>query len=272
MFLHTWHPQPYLLSFGNYHLRWYGLCLALAALAGMGIAQHLAKKYRLNVNRVFDLALILLITGFIGARLYHVLNEWPYYRLHLNEIWKVWNGGLAIHGGLFVGLIMLIIFARRWKWDPWLLADILAPALVVGQAIGRWGNYFNQELFGRPTGQPWGIPIYLFNRPPPYITDNYFHPTFLYESLGCLAIAVILYWCHRRRWKKSGESIVRFPGSIALLYFFLYALLRLGVESLRIDQTPIIGAVRLPILVSGGIAFVSALTFIIRYRRTHARP
>lgn len=267
MFLHTWHPQPLIAAIGSFSFRWYGLLLAIAALVGFGLIQRIGRRYRLDVNRLFDLALITLVAGFIGARIYHVLNEWTYYWARPTEMWKVWNGGLALHGGLIFGAVALFIMARRWRWNAWLIADIMAPAVALGQAIGRWGNYANQELFGKPTSLPWGIPIDPLNRPPAYVTQTYFHPTFLYESLGLLVIAVLLWLMHRRRWRMSDSKQPQPYGAIALTYFVLYSVLRISTESLRLDRTPIIGGVRLPILVSGLIIILALIIMIIIYRR-----
>src|SRR3990167_4879685 len=163
--------------------------------------------------RLPELAFGLVVSGLVGARLYHVLNEWSYYWAHPLRIFAVWNGGLAIHGALIAGLIFLWFYTKRQSTSYlpsdamhqalqagklpatsylfWLL-DLLAPAVLLGQAIGRWGNYFNQELFGYPTSLPWSIPISLENRPLAFQTANYFHPTFLYESLWDLMGFVLL--------------------------------------------------------------------------------
>ena len=266
MFLHTWHPHPLAATIANIQLHWYGVLLAVAALAGIGMMEWLGKKYRLDTNRLFDLALITLVVGFIGARLYHVLNELTYYQTHLSDIFKVWNGGLALHGGIVAGGAALFFFARRWKWNPWLIADITVPALAIGQAIGRWGNYFNQELFGKPTSLPWGIPIDLMNRQSPFLTEQYFHPTFLYESLGLLIITVGLFLMHRRQWTTKGVK----AGTITLAYIISYSALRMATEFLRIDRTPIIGGIRLPILVSG-LFILAAIVILVIRNRHHAK-
>ena len=269
MFLHTWHPHALIGTVGGLQLHWYGLLLAVAALVGIGVIELIGKRYKLDHNRLFDLTLIVLVVGFIGARLYHVLNEWTYYQAHPVEIWKVWNGGLALHGGLIAGAVTLIIVARRWKWDAWLIADIAAPAFALSQAIGRWGNYFNQELFGQPTSHPWGIPIDPINRPVAYLTNSFFHPTFLYESLGLLVIAALLWWLHTRRWKKEPVKKPAPHGTIVLTYLILASVLRIVTESLRLDHTPVIGGIRLPILVAGIVIVASLITLFIRYRRTN---
>lgn len=269
MFLHSWHPQPLIATFGGLQLHWYGLFLAVAAVVGIGVIVLIGKRYQLDQNRLFDLTLLVLVVGFIGARLYHVSNEWAYYSAHSTEIWKVWNGGLALHGGLLAGGAALMVMARRWKWDGWLLADIVVPAFALAQAIGRWGNYFNQELFGRPTSRPWGIPIDPVNRPADYLANDFFHPTFLYESLGLLVIAGLLWWLHVRRWKKPVPAPRVRYGAIALTYLIAASALRIATESMRLDHTPIIGGVRLPILVAGLIITAALTTLFIRYRQSH---
>lgn len=269
MFLHSWHPQPLISTIGGLELHWYGLLLAIAALVGIGLVQYIGKRYGLDHNRLFDATLIILVVGFVGARLYHVLNEWTYYSAHTSEIWKVWNGGLALHGGLIAGAVTLYIIARRWKWDMWLLADITVPAFAIAQAIGRWGNYFNQELFGKPTSRPWGIPIDIANRPSEFMAHDFFHPTFLYESLGLLVISGIVYFLHERRLRKNSGAKKTHYGNIALIYIILASLLRIATETLRIDHTPIIGGIRLPILMAGIFIVASTITLFIRYRKFH---
>ena len=266
MFLHTWLPHPILLYLGPIHLRWYGLLMAAAALLGIWVVQRIARQYQLDRNRLFDLSLIVIIVGFISARLYHVLNEWAYYHAHPGEILKVWNGGLAIHGAVIGGLIAIILMSRRWKWDAWLVMDVITPALALGQAIGRWGNYFNQELFGRPTNLPWGIPIEAPFRPANYSTAAYFHPTFLYESLGLLVVFIGLWWLHQLRSHRPNLSWLSRTGAIALIYLLASSLVRFGVETLRIDRTPIISGLRLPLLVSAIIALLTIVIFIIRIK------
>jgi phosphatidylglycerol:prolipoprotein diacylglycerol transferase len=271
MFLHTWHPHALIVSLGGLSLHWYGLTLALGALAGYTVIVKLGRQYRLSEQSVTDLFLWLLIVGLLGARLYHVTNEWAFYTAHPSEIFKVWNGGLAIHGGLLAGLITLWVFARKKAWSFWRLADILAAGVILGQAIGRWGNYFNPELFGRPTALPWGIPIDLAHRPAGYLQFTYFHPTFLYESLGSLAIFGVLWWLHRRRLRQQPLGPWQVPGSLALTYFLLYAVLRISTESLRIDRTPIIDGWRLPILTSALIILAAITVWLYLLRRHRVR-
>lgn len=271
MFLHTFHPQPILFHVGGLQIHWYGLFLALGTLAGFFVVSWLARQYRLSDQHMSNLFFLLIIGGFIGARLWHVSNEWGYYRLHPGDIMKIWNGGLGLHGGIIAGIIIVIAYALVKKVNFWVLADILAPGLILAQAIGRWGNYFNQELFGRPTTWAWGIPIDIANRPLGFQQFSFFQPTFLYESLGSLIIFIILFSWHRRRLRlKSEENAmggIDLEGAIVLAYFVLYSLLRISMETVRIDHTPIIGGIRLPIITSSVFIVGAIITwFILRAR------
>lgn len=265
--LHTFHPSPILAELGPFILRWYGLLLALGAVFGYLVARSLAKRYGISEETVAALAFFVLIVGFVGARLYHVLNEPGYYFRNPAEIVKVWKGGLAIHGAIIAGLAVTYWFCRKYKLLFWKMTDLFVPSLILGQAIGRWGNYFNQELFGRPTKLPWGIPINPLNRPANAASDEYFHPTFLYESLWDMAIFATLLVLHRRNIKKGG---VDKHGFITMTYLALYSLGRLLNELLRIDRTPVIVGIRLPILVSGLVIVAACIGMFLLTRKTQA--
>lgn len=241
-FLHTFHPSPILLTAGTLTIRWYGLFLAVGTLVAYFVALRLVKKAGLSEERFATLFSATVIVGFIGARLYHVLNEPTYYWHHLSEIPAVWHGGLAIHGGIIVGGLTIWRFCRKWNVSFWKIADAVVPALALGQAIGRWGNYFNQELYGGPTSLPWGIPIDPVLRQPGYEQFSYFHPTFLYEFLWDAGTMTVLLLLHKRNVPRKGI--------IAAVYLVLYALGRISTELLRIDNVPHILGVRLPLLVS----------------------
>jgi phosphatidylglycerol:prolipoprotein diacylglycerol transferase len=260
MFLHTFHPTSTLLAVGGIQLRWYGALMAAAVAVGWMLAQ-VRMRGRIASQQLADLFVWLVVAGFIGARLYHVLNEPAYYAAHPLEIFAVWNGGLAIHGALAFGAAAAWVWSRRRRIPFGWLLDRLAPAVALGQAIGRWGNYFNQELFGRPTDLPWGIPIDPANRPAAFVDSTYFHPTFLYESLGDLVIVAGLLFLDRR-WPR------RPAGSLTLVYFAATAAVRLSTEFLRIDRVPVILGARLPLLTSGAILVAALAVLIVR----HARP
>jgi len=189
---------------------------------------------------VWDLSFYIIIFGIIGDRLAHVfLYDWEYYSQNLLDILKIWQGGLAIHGAIFTGILVLFIYARKKFLSFWLLADIFAPALVLGQTIGRWGNYFNQEIYGLPTDLPWGIPINLVNRVKGYESFTHFHPTFLYLSIWCLLIFMVLFFWHKKRIKVfKNTGIIKGVGNIFLSYLFLYSIGRFLVEFIRLDLQP----------------------------------
>jgi phosphatidylglycerol---prolipoprotein diacylglyceryl transferase len=229
--LHTTLPQPGLVSIGQFTIRWYGLCLAMALLAGVVLAQRFAVKRNLKSSQVIDLAVWVTIAAIIGARLVHVIETWGYYRYHLVEIIAIWRGGLAFHGVVIGGVLALLWFSRRNKISALALLDIATPALVLGQVIGRWGNWFNQELYGSPSTLPWSIPIEWKNRLSGYELYVTFHPLFLYESLGNALILILLLVIWRRKPR---------VGVVTGLYFVLSPLLRFFLDYLRLQQ-PMMG-------------------------------
>ncbi len=260
-FLHTFQPSPILASIGPLNLYWYGLFIMLGVLAALTAAIHLAKQHGLKSEIIIDLAVWLIVGGLIGARIYDIGLEWQYFISHPLDIFKIWRGGLAIHGAIIGGLIALWLFTKKYGHKFWQLAAIVATVLPLGQAIGRWGNYFNQELFGYPTNLPWGIPIDPLHRPWQYLNYEYFHPTFLYESIGSLMIFAILFILHYAYIKKN-----KINNSLYLilntLYFLLYSVLRFTTEFIRIDSTPSFLGLRFPQLVSLLIIF-SILAYFI---------
>ena len=263
-FLYNFQPQPTLLELGPLAIRWYGLLLAVGLLAGTSVCAYLTKKRGKNSEDVYSLAFWLAIFGIIGARLYDVLFiDWDYFSRNLLEIFKIWQGGLAIHGGIIGGAIGLMVWCKLKKQSipEWL--DLAVVGLSLGQAIGRFGNYFNQELFGRPTDLPWAIPIDLMHRPQQHLAETHFHPAFLYESLLNLMLFGLLLYLIRRG---------KLPaGAIAGIYVAGYGLIRFVLEFIRIDETAMIFDWRLPQVVStmiiiGAVVF---LFFILNKKKTH---
>ncbi|MFA5359588.1 MAG: prolipoprotein diacylglyceryl transferase [Patescibacteria group bacterium] len=248
-FLHTFNPSPILFSFGPINLYWYGFFILLGTLAAITVSLYLAKLYNLKTEIIIDLAFWLIISGIIGARIYDVILEWSYFSNHLLDIFKIWQGGLAIHGGIIGGALALYFYAKKYNYNFWQLAAITVTVLPISQAIGRFGNYFNQELFGYPTSLPWGIPIDLIHRPWQYFDYSYFHPAFLYESIGNLIIFLILIFLQILIIKKQKISTLNYK-LFVIGYIFLYSLLRFFLEFIRIDETPIIFGWRLPQLLS----------------------
>ena len=256
-FLQTFEPNPVLFQLGLLTIHWYGLTMVLGVSLGIWVVLRLAQKNQIQPDSVYDLTFWLVVFGLVGARVYAVLLEWEYFAAHPAEIIAVWRGGLAIHGAILGGLAALIMYARKKRQPFWLWADILAPAIALGQAFGRWGNYFNQELFGRPTDAGWGIIISPANRPAGFEQFQFFHPTFLYESILNLVNFGALLYLHRVKTK------FRLPaGCIVAVYLANYAIIRIIMEQFRIDRTPMFGGVRVPIIASAVLLVVAAGIFI----------
>jgi phosphatidylglycerol:prolipoprotein diacylglycerol transferase len=271
-FLHNFQPESILLTIGPITIYWYGFFMMSAILVGLLFTIYLAKKYKINSNIIIDSAFWIILFGIIGARLYELIIDFNYYQQNPLAIFKIWQGGLSIHGAIIAGLITLYFFSRKIskqiKEKPtkifWKLTAIITPGLALGQFIGRWGNYFNQELFGLPSKAPWSIPIEIINRPIAYMSNQYFHPTFLYESLGNLLIFLILFSIHiyiLNKQKISTNVFIR----ITALYLFLYSVLRYSLEFLRLDPTLILGSMRWPQIISIFIIIVSICLFIYSF-------
>lgn len=269
-FLHTFHPSPILAEFGPFIIRWYGLLFAVGSIVGILVIRSLALRYQLREETILGLSFTVLVSGFLGARLYHVLNELPYYWQHPLEVVMVWQGGLAFHGGVLAGVAAIIVYCRRHGLRPLWATDLFVPGLLIGQAIGRWGNYFNQELFGRPTTLPWGIPIDPLNRPAGMTDATFFHPTFLYESLWNVILFALFFFWHRRLQHPNGGG--KRAGIITFTYLTLSSVGRFATELLRVDRTPVIVGVRLPLLISAGIVLASLIALWMLARKPISSP
>ncbi|MCO8127849.1 prolipoprotein diacylglyceryl transferase [Acidimicrobiia bacterium EGI L10123] len=253
-------PPDNSISIGPLELRAYGLFIAIGAIVAVGIARRRwASLTGDDTDAIGDVAVWAIPAGFVGARLYHVVTDWHRFDDAPEDIVKVWEGGLGIPGAILLGAIVGVAVARRKGYDVPTLMDAVAPALPVAQAIGRLGNWFNQELFGRPTDLPWGLEIDPDRRPDGYEAVETFHPTFLYEALWNLVLAAILVVLGRRK-------VLR-PGQLFVLYVGGYALGRLWVEALRIDTATRIAGVRVNIWVSGLTIVAAALWFLWWQRR-----
>lgn len=220
-------------------IRWYGLLIASAVLIGTVLALKEAKRKGVKEETLIDMLLFAVPAAIIGARAYYVIFMWDYYSKNPSQILNIRGGGLAIHGVIIAGALVAIIFAKIRKENFWTLADIVAPSLILGQAIGRWGNFANQEAHGGPTDLPWGI----------MIDGVKVHPTFLYESIWNLLVFGFLLWYRRKKATVEGEIFV--------LYLMLYSVGRFFIEGLRTDSL-MLGPFRvaqlisLAIIISGG--------------------
>ncbi len=233
-------PQGF--NVGPVFIYYYGIILMLGAVSAAFLAEREARRRGLNGELVWDALIWLLIAGIIGARIWHILTPPPsmvengittrYYLTHpLDALW-IRNGGLGIPGAVIGGVLALYWFCRRRKLSFAVWADIAAPALALGQAIGRWGNFTNQELYGAPTSLPWGISIQFSTG---YPLETRFHPLFLYESLWNFANLILLLWLGRRYADRLKD------GDLFIVYLIGYPIGRFLLEFLRLDAAQVAG-------------------------------
>ncbi|MEJ5255250.1 MAG: prolipoprotein diacylglyceryl transferase [Acidimicrobiales bacterium] len=234
-------PSPGSNRIGPLHA--YGLMIALGVLAAVELSARRWARRGGDAEDMWSIAVWAVPAGLVGARLYHVITDWrTYFPDHPLDALAIWRGGLGIPGGIIAGVAVGAYVARRRGIRLPVGLDTVAPALPVAQAIGRLGNWFNQEVFGRPTDLPWGLEIDPAHRPTAYLNSPTFHPTFLYEGLWNLALAGLLLWLDRKR-------ILR-PGDLFVLYVGGYGLGRLWVEALRSDAATIVFGLRVNIWMS----------------------
>ncbi len=261
-------PEPIFFSVGPFNIYWYGLLIAFGLATALIIGRSLVLKYGLQLKSYYDLVFYSVIFSLIGARLWHILSTLDYYFLHPLNIFKIWQGGLAIHGAILAGVATLYFFNKKDKAKFFLWLDIFAPLLALGQTFGRWGNYFNQELYGLPSELPWAIYVQASRRLPAFSQYDLFHPLFLYESLFCMLLFGVLFYLHFKRWHYANKSIyqeklniIHYTGAIFFIYLALYSLERFFISFLRIDPQIIFLSLRLDQWVSS-ILFLSAVFFI----------
>ncbi len=257
-------PGAIAFHLGPLTIRWYGILMATAILVGFWLAQRRAIEEGLPVDPILRAGQWAVVAGLVGARIYEVIFNWDYYGRFPEKIVAVWEGGLAIHGGLVVGPTVGILLARRYRVPIRRALDVIAPSMILGQAIGRWGNFFNEEAFGRPTDLPWKLYISPPHRPPEFRSFDYFHPTFLYESLWDLAVFAALVWWVRPR-------VRRHPGSVFFAYVGLYSVGRFFIEALRLDSFWV-GSLRVPQLASVSGVLIAAVGLAWALRQPPEEP
>ena len=262
-------PGSIFFKLGPITVRWYGIMIVSGFLVATFFAKKMALKRNLNDYELVNCALAAFLGGVAGARLYFVILSWPYFQDHLSEILAVWQGGLSIHGGIIGALICTIFYCKKTKLPILETCDIIAASTPLAQCIGRWGNFFNSEAFGKPV--PDNFPLKLFiapeNRPIYLHASKYFHPTFLYESVWNLGLFLLLYFVVADRLKK-------FPGLTFLLYVAGYSAGRLLIEPLRVDSisTVSVGAASVPFPIIASIVSIVVATgcifiLLIKYNK-----
>ncbi len=255
-------PESSTIDIGPLSIHFYGLTLLVAIAAAVVVTGIRWTRRGGDWDLIFRLAVWGVASGIVGARLYHVLTSWN----ELPDEWwgpfAIWRGGLGVWGGIGLGFVVAAIVAKRSGADVARLADCVAPGLLIAQGIGRFGNWWNQELFGKPTDLPWGLEISPENRPIQYIESETFHPTFLYEALWCFAAALLLLVIERR-------FRIR-PGGLFALYVLIYSIGRLWIEMLRVDPSHELGGVRLNVFVAA-VAIVLSAAFFVWWQRSWKR-
>lgn len=257
-------PESGTLQLGPLRLTAYGLMIALGVIVAVEISRRRHARRGGDPDDFSQIAVWGVIAGLIGARAYHVLTDLERFEGRWLDTVKIWEGGLGIPGGLLTGVLVGMWAAHRRGLTTGYALDIVAPAIPVAQAIGRWGNWWNQELFGGPTDQPWGLEIDPANRPAGYEDVATYHPTFLYESLWNLGLAGFIIWLERRT-----KGRLR-PGSMFAVYIAGYGIGRLWVESLRIDPAQELFGVRFNLLVAAVATVVALAWLLLVGRRTTA--
>jgi len=217
------------LRVGTVGIHWYGLIIAVALLLGYELfIKKNIYKLGVSIDKFSTFLLLIVITGIIGGRIGYIVQNFSYYILHKSEMFAIWHGGMSIHGAIIAGVLVSYFWARYQKVNFLKLADLLSPALVFGIAIGRLGNFFNQELIGTPAKVPWKMFVTAANRPVEYIKTQYFHPVFLYEMILDFLILGILLFVARKYHLK--------PGVVFFLFIGLYSIARFIVEFWRYNE------------------------------------
>ncbi|KGG16499.1 MULTISPECIES: prolipoprotein diacylglyceryl transferase [unclassified Prochlorococcus] len=264
-------PGTDLIKVGPLIFRWYGILIAIAVFIGLNLSSYLANYRNLRKDFFNDLMPVLILSAVIGARIYYVAFEWRNYsglnfwssinlfslNIPIPAFLEIWNGGIAIHGALIMGALCLLIFCRIKNEFFWDALDVLVPSLALGQAIGRWGNFFNNEAFGIPTNLPWKLFIPYGSRPEIFSNEIYFHPTFLYESIWNLGVFFLLISLFRLNIK----GLLKLPsGALSCIYLLAYSIGRIYIEGLRTDPL-CLGSI--PPFCEGGIRIAQLISFLM---------
>ena len=257
--------NPVAFHLGNLSVKWYGIIMAVAIVLACWMAINEGKKRQIIPDDFVDLLLWAVPLGYVGARIYYVIFEWGYYSQHPEQIIAIWNGGIAIYGGLIAGLIVLLIFCYKRMLPPFLMLDIIAPGVMAAQILGRWGNFVNQEAHGAPTTlhllQSLHLPQFIIEQKK--IGGTYYQPTFLYESFfNLIGLILILSLRHKKHLFKQGE--------VFMTYLLWYSVVRFFVEGMRTDSLYIFGIIRVSQALSL-ILFIATIILWI-YRRKVVNP
>jgi phosphatidylglycerol---prolipoprotein diacylglyceryl transferase len=257
-------PAHGTIGIGPLQLHAYGLMLAIGVLVAAKIADiRWRQAGNANSKAIAELAVPVVVCGVIGARVYHLFTGYKWSEGGIAGAFEIWKGGLSIWGAVGGGLLAVVFLARRRHLDTLALLDAMGPAVVVAQAIGRWGNWFNQELFGRPSKLPWALEIDPAHRPLGYELTKTFQPTFLYESIWCLIVFATIIWLERNRGLVKGQAFA--------LYVAMYTFGRIFFEWMRVDPASKVFGIRFNLLLSAALC-VGASVWFVRLGRRRDRP
>ncbi len=255
--------NPVAFSIGTLEVRWYGIIIGIGIALALWLVVRESERRGLDKELFPDLMLWAIPIAIISARIYYVLFKWDYYAHNPGEIIKIWEGGIAIHGALIGSVITAIIFARKRDVSFWKIADIAAPSIILGQAIGRWGNFMNQEAHGEEVTRAFlenlHLPDFIINQM--YINGAYYHPTFLYESLWNIAGFVILILLRKVNLRR---------GELFLSYVIWYSIGRFFIEGMRTDSLMLTENLRIAQTISIGLIVVAIIFIIFRRVKGYA--
>jgi phosphatidylglycerol---prolipoprotein diacylglyceryl transferase len=272
-------PNPIALSVFGLEIRWYGIAYVAAIVAGAWLATREARRRGERTDMIVDALIIVAAAALLGGRAYHVIDQWAYYQNHLAQIILPPYSGLGIYGGLLTGMIAIIVLARHYKVSFWRWGDIVVPAVLLAQVIGRWGNFMNQELYGPPTNLPWGIAIQCQYRVAPYACPpgsdptatlgQHFIPLFFYESMLSLLGLFVLLWLYYH-FTARGRLLIAVD--VGLLYFVWYGLERTLLEFFRSGYDWTFFGVPMAQIVGVGAAAAAIVAILIRHWYVRGHP
>lgn len=262
--MHSIALNPIAFNLGPVAVHWYGIFIASAVLIAVFLSVKEGRKRGIDPDNIYDMILWALPVAIICARIYYVVFQWPYYSQHLNEIIKIWDGGIAIYGALIGAAVVVYLYCRSKLISVWAMLDVIAPTVIMGQGIGRWGNFMNQEAFGNITSLAFlkslHLPTFIINQM--YIQGFYRQPTFLYESLwNLLGFVLLMNLRHINKFFKRGE--------VVLSYIIWYSFGRFFVEGMRTDSLMLFGGIRVSQMLSI-VLFIGAIALMIYRRKKEA--
>ena len=252
--------NPYIFQIGNFSIRWYSVLILIGVILGIILLEKEGKRFDISKDFLFNMAFWTIIFGFLGARIYYVAFNYNLYKGDIFSIFKIWEGGLAIHGGLIAGVLTIIIYCKKYDVRVLRITDLCVPSLILAQAIGRWGNFFNSEAHGPATTlahlQSLHIPDFIIKGM--YISGIYYEPTFFYESILCLIGFLILIIVRRFKYIKVG--------ALTGIYMMYYSIVRFFIETMRTDAL-MLGGFKIAQIVSVILFLIGLVILMITLRK-----